>query len=286
MIKLRSYCIFIFLAIILGCRGNPSEAPTPAKSRGSISGTMVARYFYPDYPVSNAMIHLTSAQFTDSTRADSSGHFEIPNIPPGTYTLLASASTYDTLDSTIVITGGVPLTFRLELSLIYDYVPGVILAGFTDSCTIVQVFELCTAFDLSVGYLAGFDHRSLLPTDSLDIVRQVLYSKPYLGATDNTVFVHDDTIRIVPHFYHMDSAAVMDWLYTQQQLSVVSVPTIYRDGDLHTEDGLEIVKIGDLRSHPIIRWLRLSYRYPIWPRSVMDPHDPDRKGWDMRRELQ
>lgn len=256
----------IILLILLGCNKNLIISPDNTNSYGSVVGIITDRYCYPISPVPNARVSIRSASYSDSTHTDSSGAFKFVLLRNGVYTLEAVADIYDTLDTTFTMRNADTLSVSLELPLIYEYELGTVLAGFQDTATVTYVFQLCSNLGLSIKKLKGFDHKSKISVDSLSFVRTILQSKNYLVVTDYTVFSYGGAIWYVGGFRNLDSVKVADWIRTQNQLKFISVSSPYRDGNIQTQEGQEVVWIRALRNYPVIRWLTLNYLIPI------DPH--------------
>ena len=252
------------LAFVCACNKNPVNFTAGPDLPGSLNGTIADKYLYPIWPISNARVRIISASVLDSATTDSSGKFQFLQLPDGNYTLTVTAAAYDTVSTTILIEKTDPLTVSIELSPVYRYEAGTVLAGFKDSITVDSVFHLFSSLGLTIRRLNGFDHQSNLPADSLPMVREVLKSKPYLNETDYTVFAYNGVIKIVGGFNNLDSTKVADWCDTGTRLKISSVPSPYRDGEIHTQDGQEIVWVRSLRGYPMIRWLELNYYIPIW----------------------
>jgi hypothetical protein len=259
----RLYLAIILFIAIASCNKNPLDMSNTSNYPGSISGTVKDKYNFPVRTISQARVFLSSLHYIDSTLTDSSGFFQFNQIPADSYQLVITANTYDTVTTAIVLHDGGTIPIDVELSLIYEYELGTILAGFKDTTSVVTAFVICSQLGLTLARLNGFDHISTLPTDSLVFARNILHSKSYLSCTEYTVFSYNDTIRVGCTFYSLTNENIADWMETQNQLKIVSVPSIYRNGEIHTQSGQEVFWVRELRNYPIIEWLELNYRIPI-----------------------
>jgi hypothetical protein len=260
---LKLHLCTLLLLLVWACNKSPVDSSVNLTGNGSIAGNITDKYFYPIRTISNAKIYISSSSEIDSVLADSSGTFQFLQLPVDLYTLKVIANSYDTITTTFAVQNGKTSILNIELSLIYKYELGTVLAGFTDTTNVETVFRLFSSQGLTINNLQGFDHQSNLSIDSLSIIRDILKSKSYLNETDNTIFIYNGVIRIVGGFNNLDSIKMADWNETKTRLKIVSVPSSYRDGNFHTEDGQEVIWVRSLRSYSIIKWLELNYYVPI-----------------------
>lgn len=254
---LKAFLSFFLVVVASGCNNNPVSPASAGK--GSITGTITAKYFYPVRGISGSLVIAISPSTSDSVLTDGSGNFQFPGLHAGRYSINITASMYYTVDTTIEVVGDKASALAIETPLTYRYESGTVLVGFKDSTTVESAFELFSGLGLTVKSLKGFNYRSNLPTDSLSFVRRVLESKTYLTETDYTVFVADGFITVLGFFNNLDSAKVADWEQAKAQLQLVSVPYSYQDGNIQTEPGQEIVWVKSLNKYPMVKWLELNY---------------------------
>ncbi len=256
--------LFAFVLLLANaCEKNPADPSTQGSTTSTVVGSVTDKYHYPMRPIPNATLLLSSQSGVDSTLSDSTGRFHFHQVLKGPHVLRTWAAHCDTVSITFATNGEDTVTRDAELSLIYPFDPGIVVAGFTDSTEVDSVVQRCASLGLTVETLYGFICESRLAPDSLAYVRSVLTSKTYLDETDYTIYVSNGVIRIVGQFVTIGVADLDDWRATRAQLQISSIPSPYRNGVIRTQEGQEIYWVRALRTYSMIRWLELSYRIPI-----------------------
>jgi len=265
---MNKYYLLILLLALNSCRNNPvTSNNSTTNSLTSIRGTITDKYDYPIRPIANAQVFLSTGSTVDTTFSDSSGNYLFLKVPAGANTLVVSAATYNLLVITLEGQNEDTVIFNIELTSSYRYVLGEVDVGFADSTTVEKAFTFISGLGLTIEQLNGFNCQSNLPTDSLSSVQQILGSKSYLDQNSKSIFVSNGAITILETFINLDSGKIADWVATEAQLKITSIPTPYRDGYIQTQKGQEVVWVIKLKNYPIVKWLELDYYIPMFAKT-------------------
>ena len=99
---MRPKASLLILLVLFGVLTSPLRA----QQTGTVSGTLTNSLSGDVVP--NALIVLEGGSGTRQVRTGSDGKFSIPDVPPGSYHLIARADGYLPLRSELTVTGGLP----------------------------------------------------------------------------------------------------------------------------------------------------------------------------------
>jgi hypothetical protein len=111
-----------------------------------------------------------------------------------------------------------------------DYEHGRLLIEFKDSVSMQSAVNTCFELNTPIIKMLGFDYTSALPNDSLELIRTVLASKPYVvQSTINSSVIAGVSNKIFISglvFHDVDEADMQDLLRLQENQGWVEYPYV------------------------------------------------------------
>jgi len=104
---------------------NFSLTPLPGSIRGQVSDAVTSQ------PINGATVACTAGGITTTATTDASGNYTLSNVPPGSYTVTAAASAYNSQSQPVVVSANTLSTQNFSLAPL----PGSIGGRLTDSLT-------------------------------------------------------------------------------------------------------------------------------------------------------
>ncbi|GMV05559.1 MAG: hypothetical protein AMXMBFR53_18370 [Gemmatimonadota bacterium] len=105
------------LAALLALAAAPAAAlPAAAQQPGTVSGTVLGRFEARLRPLAFAVVEAWGPGYRRSVVADSTGHYQLPGVPPGGLRLHVTHPGHDPVTLDVVVPASAPLLVDLELT--------------------------------------------------------------------------------------------------------------------------------------------------------------------------
>lgn len=157
---------------------------------------------------------------------------------------------------------------KSDINFCDTYVAGEIIIGTNENINLQEIFTFINARGYKIISSFGTYYESSLPIDSLDYVKNILSTKPYMNRDgwNGNAYLHyqSNKIMCVNQMMDMDINNQNDWLNTVQllQLTQKDNVTTFLVG---VKEGKEKKIIKSLIENPYIKWAELNCTGEIQP---------------------
>ncbi len=143
-----------------------------------------------------------------------------------------------------------------------EYVPGEVIIRFYDNVSFKSAYLLVDSLDLGISYLKGFGYYVDANQVSIDTIKEIIRTKPYLtngGEISNATLI-DSIIKISTRFFDLDIVDAIDWFATVEQLMLKDDFTdkSFNWGVLIVPIGQEQYWIDQLNQYNIVKYAELN----------------------------
>lgn len=142
------------------------------------------------------------------------------------------------------------------------YVQGEVSFGLKDSVTLMELADYIYSLDnIFIKDVASFQYYTILPEDSMQIIKSRLEAEPYIWDENVNVSYNETDSKILIDFWIKDfkSENIQDWASLKARFSLIHIPYYFQLGLLKVEIGKEEEWINNLVDVNLFRFVELNH---------------------------
>jgi hypothetical protein len=143
-----------------------------------------------------------------------------------------------------------------------EYAPGEVAFGLQDTVSLEHFAAyIYSLSNISIDEIVFFQYSSSLSQDSVQILKSVLESKPYIDSRSTRISHIGNETEIIVELWIKDfkSEYQSDWLFTINQFKLSHYPNHFQGGILKVEVGKEKEWIDYLSKNELFRYVEPNY---------------------------